>query len=153
MVAVLGPYEALPYYIHTYIHTYQWSETRRTTGPVIVVTVTLIVKVSANKTNIFQTIAFITCHGHQDSWQVGIRRRLTPKTCTVAAGGAQQAAILCKHFTFFPKRPNLRIISFSHLCNRITIYEAPFYAVHSTISLTSLLRNRYFLQLRVLKYN
>jgi hypothetical protein len=45
----------------------QWSETRRTTGPVIVVTVTVIVKVSANKTNIFQTIAFITCHGHQDS--------------------------------------------------------------------------------------
>jgi hypothetical protein len=22
MVAVIGPYEALPYYIHTYIHTY-----------------------------------------------------------------------------------------------------------------------------------
>jgi hypothetical protein len=31
----------------------QWSETRRTTGPVIVVTVTVIVKLSANKTNIF----------------------------------------------------------------------------------------------------
>jgi hypothetical protein len=31
----------------------QWSETRRTTGPVIVVTVNVIVKVSANKTNIF----------------------------------------------------------------------------------------------------
>jgi hypothetical protein len=31
----------------------QWSETRRTTGSVIVVTVTVIVKVSANKTNIF----------------------------------------------------------------------------------------------------
>jgi hypothetical protein len=30
----------------------QWSETR-TTGPVIMVTVTVIVKVSANKTNIF----------------------------------------------------------------------------------------------------
>jgi hypothetical protein len=59
----------------------------------IVVTVTIIVKVSANKTNIFWNIAFITCHGHQDSWQVGVRSRLTPKTCTVAAAGAQLVTI------------------------------------------------------------
>jgi hypothetical protein len=31
----------------------QWSERRRTTGPVIVGTVNVIVKVLANKTNIF----------------------------------------------------------------------------------------------------
>jgi hypothetical protein len=31
MVTVLGPYEALTYYIHTYIHTYKWvwSASRR----------------------------------------------------------------------------------------------------------------------------
>jgi hypothetical protein len=73
--------------------------TRRTTGPVIVVTVTVIVKVSANKTNIFSTIAFITCHGRQDAWQVGVTSKLTHKTCTVAAAGAQHGTILFSFWT------------------------------------------------------